>query len=249
MDILVKISRIIALIFVTVSVIIFIYTIFSRLRFDDTVSIIDSIDNTYNTISMYSGLYQFTFIVAAFWATTQQLQISLQGNKETLAQIKSTQADIKYKREKEITDDTLKHCIYYQTDLQVAFKELVESFESGLTIIEWNGSETFTRDMIVKNHKALYSTFKEKKNRNEILLTLKRFEAFSSYFIHGNMDKNLGIRIIGTSYCKQAGLLLGLISFFRDNDESEFGLSTIKLYREWKAALEKSGENNELQVK
>jgi len=209
------------------------YSIINLVNLDSHTSYINRI---YSALGNYSGLYKFTFLVCAFWVTLRQLEISQSNYKCTLNQIKFTQDDIVEKRKKDITNDTLKQCNFYLQELQIAFKELIETnIMSGMTL-EWHHLSTLISPILKEKYPSSYEKFEkiERATKNQVLITLYKLEAFSSLFIHGNLDKQLANDIIGNTFTKQVGFLLGLISYFRQDTNDKFGRNIIALYNEWK---------------
>lgn len=129
----------------------------------------------------------------------------------------------------------------FLNELQVSFKELIE-----LDVLDGSPINWHLQSPISSSLKAQYSLLSEKfdnmarPHKNQILITLYKFEAFSSLFVHGNLDRDLAKEIIGHTFSRQVSILIGIISYFRKTNESVFGLNTIKLYNEWK--IENNGE-------
>ena len=211
------------------------FSLSTSLRYDNSVDFKHSIDNIYKAIDTYSELYKFTFVICAFWATLRQLEISQSNYETTLQQIKFVQDDIIDKRNKDIKDNTLKECNFYLSELQVSIKDLFETgIVSGMPV-KWE-LLSLTTASLEKQYPATYEIISklERPKKNIILITLYQLEAFSSLFIYGNLDKQLGKDIIGYTYSEQAGFLLGFISYFRESTTTVFGQNTIKLYNEWR---------------
>jgi hypothetical protein len=218
-----------------------VYSLTILLWYDSSTSLIDNADNIYKVLTTHSGLYKFTFIVCAFWATLRQLEISQRNYSITLNQIKFVQDDILDKRKRDMTNDTLMQCNFFLKELQVSFKDI---FETDIVIgmpLDWRLLQALTYASLKENYPILFERMQaiERPKKNQILITLYKLEAFSSLFIHGNLDKQLGKDIIGYTYSKQIGFLLGIISYFREDTMNVFGQNTIKLYNEWRTEEEK----------
>jgi hypothetical protein len=213
-----------------------VFSMLTLLRFDSSITFAHSVDNIYKAVATYSGLYKFTFIVCAFWVTLRQLEISFGNYDTTLMQVKFVQDDIIERRKKDITNETLKHCNFFLNELQVSFKEFIETdIVSGMPI-DWRLLQSLTSSSLKDKYPILYDKLNDvdRPKKNQTLITLYKLEAFSSLFIHGNLDRQLAKEIIGHTFTKQVGYSLGVISYFRDNEKTIFGLNTIKLYNEWK---------------
>lgn len=235
MNRLVTILKYVSIALGTISLFLIIFSLTSRLTFDSTVDMKITVDNIYGAIGVYSALYNFTFIVCAFWATLRQLEIAQNNNDHTFAQLKVVQDDIIDKRNRDTTNDTLKECNFYLRDLQVSFKEFIETNVVSGMPLDWSRLKTLTSDSLKEHYPNLYDRINniEREKKNKILITLYQLEAFSSLFIHGNLDKKLGQEIIGKTFLKQVGFLFGVLSYFREDTDTVFGLNTIRLYDEW----------------
>jgi len=234
MNKIVSIFRILSLILVFISTIIFSYSIIELSEMDCCKL---NLTNIYSFVCYYSGLYKFTFIVCAFWVTLRQLEISQNNYTNTLNQMQFTQNDILLKRNREISSDTLKQCSFYLQEMQIAYKETMESkiINDSMPIV-WSSLKLFTNENLKKDYPSEHEKFEniDRKTKNQVLIILYKFEAFSSLFIYGNFDKKLAQEIIGKTYTNQVCSLLGLISYFRKENIDRFGLNTIALYNEWK---------------
>lgn len=230
---LIKTLKIISLILIIVSATYFIVSIteitkteFSKLSFA----------SIYSFLSTHSGLYKFTFIVCAFWVTLQQLELSQNNYTKTLNQIKFTQDDIELKRKRETSTDTLKQCNFYLEEMQIAYKELIETHIMSGMPIDWKFLKILTNESLKEKYINAHTKFDqvERSTKNEVLIVLYKLESFSSLFIHGNLDNNFAQEIIGYTYLKQVGFLLGLIAYFREDSNSKFGKNIITLFNKWK---------------
>jgi len=232
---LITILKFLSIVLSLVSVFFIVFALFTTLRLDLSVGFSQTINNIYNTVSIYSGLYKFTFIVCAFWATIRQLEISQGNYQNSISQIEFVQNDILEKREKDINSETLKQCNFYLQDLQITYKELIETeVLSGLPL-DWTGLKQITSNSLKEKYPRLYERVNniERQHKNQILITLYKLEAFSSLFIHGNLDKQLAKQLIGDTYLKQVGFLVGLIAYFREDTETVFAKNILDLYFEW----------------
>jgi hypothetical protein len=220
-----------------ISLFLIILSLTSQLQFDPAADLKTTVDSIYSAVGIYSTLYNFTFIVCAFWATLRQLEIAQNNNDHTLAQLKFVQDDIVDKRNRDITNDTLKECNFYHRDLQISFKEFIETNIVNGMPLDWSELKTLTNDSLRENYPTLYDRISniESEKKGKILITFYQLEAFCLLFTHGNLDKKLGKEIIGDTFLKQIGFLLGTLSYFREDTNTVFGRNTIKLYNEWKA--------------
>jgi len=159
------------------------------------------------------------------------------NNDHTFAQLKVVQDDIIEKRNRDTKNDTLKECNFYLRDLQASYREFIETNVVSGMPLEWSRLKTVTSDSLKEHYPALFDRINniEREKKNKILMTLYQLEAFSSLFIHGNLDKKLGQEIIGNTFTKQVGFLLGVLSYFREDTNAVFGRNIIMLYNEWKA--------------
>lgn len=171
-------------------------------EFNTSIDIIQSVNNIYKAIVIYSWLYNFTFIICAFWVTLRQLEISQNNYNTTSQQVKFIQNDILDKRKKDEKNETLKQCNYFLSEFQPLLKELSERHLIGGTPLSWSNLRMLTNTSVKKHspnfHKRMGEV--ERASKNEIILTLHKLEAFSALFIYGNLDKDLAQNIIGHIY-------------------------------------------------
>jgi hypothetical protein len=219
-----------------ISLFFIVFSLKTLLDFDNCISFAKSISNIYKALSTYSGIYNFTFIVCAFWATLRQLEISKNNYDTTSSQIQFVQDDIVDKRDKDIKDETLKQCNLYFGEIQKEYKEIMEAEKINGMPLNWQNLDSITNKSLREKYSNLSQQIDEidRKIKNNILLTLYKYEAFSAIFLHGNLDKELAKNIIGETFSRQVGLLIGIIAYFREDEKSIFGINTIKLYNDWK---------------
>lgn len=219
-----------------------VFSLATLFHYNGSVNFGNLVDSIYKALATYSGLYKFTFIVCAFWVTLRQLEISFGNYDTTLKQVKFVQDDILDRRKKDITNETLKQCNFFLNELQVSFKEFIETdIVSGIPL-DWRLLQTLTSSSLKEKYPTLYQKLNavDRPKKNQTLITLYKLEAFSSLFIHGNLDRQLAKEIIGYTFSKQVGFLFGVISYFREDEKTIFGLNTIKLYNEWNANGDKA---------
>ncbi len=233
---LIEFLRIFSILLTVVSFLFLVFSCTFLLTYDSSINFKSSILNIYGVISTFSGIYKFTFIVCAFWVTLRQLEISKNNYETTTNQIKFIQKDILDKHNKDITDETLKHCNLYFGEIQKEYKEIMEAKTINGLPLNWTNLKSITNKSLREKYGNLAEQIDvmERTTKNNILLTLYKYEAFSALFLHGNLDKELAKTIIGETFSRQVGLLLGIIAYFREDDESVFAKNIIKIYNEWK---------------
>lgn len=224
-----------SVIFTVLSFLVIILSLWS-FEFNTSIDIIQSVNNIYKAIVIYSWLYNFTFIICAFWVTLRQLEISQNNYNTTSQQVKFIQADILDKRRKDEKNETLKQCSYFLSEFQLLLRKITEQYLIGGTPIYWSSLAVLTNASVKKSYPNFHKRMDEvdRVSKNEIIITLHKLEAFSTLFIYGNLDKELAQQIIGYTYVAQVEFLLGFISYFRENTETVFGQNIIKLFNEWK---------------
>lgn len=202
-----------------------------------------SFSNSYPFLCEYSGIYKFTFVVVAIYFTSMQLAAAQEANQKTLDQLNLTQTEINDKRKIEETNSTLLECKYYLTEIQESFERLTVTGSFDGSPINYP-FEKVTNEALANSENLLKKIeMNVKKSKKEILFTLNKYEAFAALFNHGNLDLNLGKKIIGTSYIGQTELLLPLIAFFRPNDASPFFNNILHLRKIWLENISEDGIN------
>ena len=194
-----------------------------------------SFSNFYSSISEFSGIHKFMLAVLASYLGLSRLRLSQESHQKTLDQLKLTETEIERKKATERTDETLKQCEFYLTDIQKQYRDLIQNEHySGIPII-WSGLENITRDGLQKKYKVSYNKFlkSEKELKSESLLTLYKLEAFATIFLKGDRDLELGKKVIGHTYSKQVGFLLGLIAFYQSEGNENLFSNTIELKKLW----------------
>ena len=101
-----------------ISLFLLFFSLITLLDFDNSISFANTVSNIYKALATYSGIYKFTFIVCAFWATLRQLEISKNNYENTSSQIQFVQDDILDKRNKDVKNETLKQCNLYVGEIQ-----------------------------------------------------------------------------------------------------------------------------------
>lgn len=232
---LIKLLKYLSILFFSLSFFFLVFSFFFLLSYDNSVGFKDSINNIYFALSKFNEIYKFTFVVCAFWATLRQLELSKSSYEKTLKQIQFVENDILDKRNKDIINETLNQCNLYFEVLQKDYKEIMESKKINSIPLNWTNLQSITHESLRQNYSFITIQIDEidRDIKNNILLILYKYEAFSTIFIHGNLDKELAKKIIGETFIRQVALLLGIVAYFREDDESVFGINIIKLYNEW----------------
>ncbi len=148
----------------------------------------------------YSGLYQFTLVIIGFWVTLRRLKLSLDIDDKTVNTV------------------TLEQCNYYLTDIQVSFSLLIEDLASFGYNVKWAKLDVVTRENILLKYGEPTSAEIDnflRSNKAIVLKPLYQLEAFSALFLKGNLNKELAYDVIGVTYDKQIGKLLGIITIAR----------------------------------
>lgn len=209
-----KILRYAMISFLAISVIYFVVSFVEFLSLEDQEPFLKQI---YNSIKSYAGLHSFTIaVIAAYWGVVR-LRISLES------------------KQTEMKDKTIKLCEKYFTDIQISFKELIQNEHySGIPLI-WSKLTEVNRKSLKTDYKSSHDKIQnaEKQLKSQSLLTLYKLEAFSAAFLHGNTDLELGRKIIGETFCKQVGFLLGLIAYYRPEGSEELFGNTLNLKEKW----------------
>ena len=232
---LINLLQFFCIILAIISLFFLFFSLISLLDFDNSISFANSVSNIYKALSTYSGIYKFTFIVFAFWATLRQLEISKNNYDTTSSQIMFVQDDIIDKNKKDVQNETLKQCNLYFVEIQKEYKDIMEAETIRGLPLNWTALRSITNESLREKYPNLSKQLDgiDRTVRNNILLTLYKYEAFSAIFLHGNLDKELAKNIIGETFLRQVSLLLGIIAYFREDDKSIFGINTIKLYNDW----------------
>lgn len=194
-----------------------------------------SFKSFYIAITEFSGIHKFMLAVLASYLGLSRLRLSYEGHQKTLDQLKLTESEINRKREGEIINETLKQCEFYLTDIQKQFRDLIQNKNySGIPVM-WSGLENITRESLQKKYSVSYDKFlkSEKEMKSESLLTLYKIEAFATIFLKGDRDLELGKKIIGNTYSKQVGYLIGLMAFYQTEGNETLFANTLALKKYW----------------
>jgi hypothetical protein len=194
-----------------------------------------TVSKFYTSISNYSGIHKFMLAVLAAYLGLSRLRLSNENNERALNQLRLTESEIFRKREIDTKNETLKQCEFYLTDIQTQFKELIQNEHYIGIPVKWTGLTEITRETLQKKYKASYEKFlaSEKEMKSESLLTLYKLEAFSATFLQGNTDLELGKRILGKTFTKQVGFLIGLIAFYQTEGNEDLFANILELKRKW----------------
>jgi hypothetical protein len=140
------------------------------------------------------------------------------------------------RRDKDKTTETLKHCNQFFNEMQVSFKDLIskKGFH-GINLI-WDKLDEISKESLEKYYKDQYELFRnlDKETRNQSLIVLYQLDAYAAYFLHGNLDINLGKRLIGYVYCQQVGFLKGLIAYNKPKEKQDkIFVNIVELLKIW----------------
>lgn len=178
------------------------------------------IDRAYNAVSKYSGLYKSTLGLFALWLATKRFQTSEKRD------------------DRAINDKTLEHCKYYLEDIQIDIKVFeTEHQVIGTSVMLYDLNEVSEKEFRLKypsKVKEVEKTYKTEGNKAVILLLFRRIEVFSALLLKGNLDIELSKKIIGRTFMHQISQMLGLISYYRNEQNLEFMENTVELYLKWK---------------
>ena len=132
--------------------------------------------------------------------------------------------------------ETLKKCEYYLTEIQIQLKTLVQNENySGMPVL-WSKLDEISRKSLEINYNQTFKKLQkaEVNLKGESLITLYKLKAFSTIFLKGEVDLNLGQKIIGRNNTKQVSYLFGLIAFYRPDGNEKLFVNIIELYEKWK---------------
>jgi len=228
-----KIFKIITFLVLGISII---YIIISTIDFINLGKEFYTFEQFYAEISKYSGIHKFMLAFLAAYLGLSRLRLSSASHQKTLSQLKLTEEEIFRKRETETKNETLKKCEYYLTEIQIQFKTLVQNDNySGIPVI-WSKLAQISRNSLEINYNTTFKKLQqaEVNLKGESLITLYKLEAFSTIFLKGELDLDLGKKVIGEIYTKQIGYLLGLIAFYRPEENDRIFENVIELYERWK---------------
>ena len=228
-----KIFKIITFIVLGVSLI---YIVISIINFIALGNEFYTFEQFYSSISEYSGIHKFMLAFLAAYLGVSRLRLSSASHEKTLSQLKLTEEEIFRKRETETKNETLKKCEYYLTEIQVQFKTLVQNDNYSGIPVEWSRLEKISRNSLEINYNSTFKKLQiaEVNLKGESLITLYKLEAFSTVFLKGELDLDLGKKVIGEVYTKQISYLFGLIAFYRLEDNDRIFENIIELYEKWK---------------
>ena len=230
MKILENILKISVFILLIISSIYFLLSVFNFLEQGNL-----NFEEFYSSISEYSGIHKFMFLVLAGYLGLRRLKLSYENHQKTLDQLKLTENEIFRKRETDTNSKTLEHCEFYLNEIQIQFKDLIQNkYYQGIPLI-WSNLGNISREELMNKYKVSYQKFidAEKGLKSESLLTLYKLEAFAANFLIGNTDLELGKEIIGDISVKQVGYLLGLIAFYRTEDNENLFSNILELKNKW----------------
>lgn len=228
-----KIFKIITFIVLAISLI---YIVISIINFIALGKEFYTFEQFYITISKYSGIHKFMLAFLAAYLGLSRLRLSTASHEKTLSQLKLTEGEIFRKRESEIRNETLKKCEYYLTEIQIQFKTLVQNDNYSEISFEWSSLDKISRNSLEINYNSTFKKLQraEVNLNGESLLTLYKLEAFSTVFLKGELDLDLGKKVIGKVYTKQVSSLFGLIAFYRLEDNDSIFENIIELHKKWK---------------
>lgn len=156
------------------------------------------------------------------------LLYSTRLQRKQMEQLEMESAD---RRVIEQNDETLKHCQYYFTEMQISFKGLAT--DTALGFLPRNLELEEINHSYLKEIHGYYDNIVKGLNP-DLLLVLGKLEAFSAIILHGNINVQLARKIIGVNYCVWVNNLTGYIAFYRKGDDMSFCENTLSLWRLWK---------------
>jgi hypothetical protein len=153
---------------------------------------------------------------------------------ENLNEVKAYNQLTIYKYKREIT---LKQCQVYLIDIQADIKVISEKgFPGNAHMFSDYLREPLTSEQIVNNstfksHIELYVV--DEKLHAFIVLHFSKLESFSAYFLHGDLDLELGKAIISKYFLKQIHAYLPFIAYYRNEEETTYCNNILELYKLW----------------
>ena len=174
---LITILQILSIILSITSFFLIIYSFIYLLTPDSSVTFVKSVDNIYKALSTYSGIYKFTFIAFAFWATLRQVEISQNNYETTSGQIQFIQNDLILKNQNEVKNETLKQCNYYLQEIQEAFKEFMETDRINSLPVHDITLRSYRNETLRQSYPHLAGLIDglDIPTRNNIIITLKTY--------------------------------------------------------------------------
>ena len=172
--------------------------------------------------SDYSLLFAATFIVINVQLVLKQQAI--------------TEKDNEKKWNVEENKGSLIQCQYYLNEIQNGIKDLIDTGINQGMPVEWMLSEV-NRKVLKESYPFSYTTFSkmEKDTFHKSVIFLFKLDAFSAIFLHGVADIEIGEKVIGYLFCKQVGMFIGIIAYFRT--DQELYKNTLQLYNLWRSKL------------
>ena len=169
----------------------------------------------------YSILFAATFII---------INVQLVARQQAIVETENRK-----KWEVEETSASLRQCQVYLNDIQIALRDLTETgIHEGMPIA-WPGLADISRKHLKKTYPTTYEKFQkmDKQTFHQSVILLYKLDAFASIFIHGIADIDTARKVIGYIYCKQIGMLLGIIAYLKT--DNELYRNILQLYDAWKS--------------
>ena len=201
--------------------------------------------NFIRLFTKYQGVYSATFIVIATYYALNQYIENFKSNNTAIIQFQTQLKDIDDRIEKEKIELTMNQCKYFYDDIQSTIKAMYRSFDGILQIdhIAWTIND-FTEEDLHRQDQKWHQQFDSIPDeiRDKIVLSMSKLEMFSTYFMDGNADLEIGFKTVGKAFCRQVLYIYPLISIWRSKKrvyDDNFYNKTIELYIKWSNQIEK----------
>ena len=191
---------------------------------------------TANNISLFLGNFVAPFItLITALLLLDNLKEVRNNNKivlENLNEFKQLNRETKVKAKRE---ETLRQCQIYLIDLQIDLKNLNDLNIPVKSIMISNYLKEPLECSQITGNNLWYKLIQESlvNNHSILILFLNKLEAFSAYFLHGDLDLEFGKKLISENYIKQTKPFLAYIAYYRKDASSPFAESILQLYKSW----------------